>query len=33
MKATKEPVGIFRYMIKCPKCGTEVVVDHKEDLG
>jgi len=33
MKVTKESVGTFRYVIKCPKCGTEVIVDHKEDLG
>ena len=33
MKTTEEPVGMFKYVIKCPKCGMEVIVDQKEDLG
>jgi hypothetical protein len=33
MKVIKEFARTFRYIIKCPKCGMEITVDHKEDIG
>jgi len=33
METTEQLVGTFKHLIRCPKCGTEIIVDHKEDLG
>jgi len=32
MEVIEKSATKFTCIIKCPKCGTEIVVDHKEDL-
>ena len=26
-------VDAFKCLVKCPKCGVEIIADHKEDIG
>jgi len=33
MENVNENVGTFRLLVKCPKCGIEIIVGHEEDIG
>jgi len=33
MEVTNEDIGAFHQIMKCPGCGIEIIVDHREDLG
>jgi len=33
MEATNKDIGAFQEVMKCPICGIEIIIDHREDLS
>lgn len=33
MEVIDEDINVFKRIMKCPECGTEIIADHREDLG